>query len=765
MKLTKLIFALNVAVLLAACGSSTSGGSSTGSGSSTSGGSTTSGSTTSGSTSSGGSTSSSGGDSVAPTGLGYSMLPNGKDGYNYEPSEISKISRPNYDRDASIAAFEKTLYKHLRSVGCAGCHSSDSAGQAPLHSDSDVALAHDYALTRVNFADPENSRMVIRQKIERHGCARTNDSKACASAAEEMLSAVEDWADAVADMIPEAPRTVPVGETISEADVESWIAADKATLSSADKDYIIYTSLHEMHNDHDNVTAADLEIFRVGLSKALNSVARWAPEIKNPIDVNGKGILYKFDTRWYWGYNKGVTKIIFGGSDDDMAFGREGKMGVDGKQVPSNVQSQTYGYTKNITKDDNLAKLVWERILHGNVEGAKFNGNIPPYIDGFKGKTSSNAAGSYIKPADFEWVEAGQLVYTVTRPDVYNSIMMIPMHAHQLEAELGVEIKDENNGLSTWDLVTTWEAITIDSRLLFRAETDHGWYWKSWDIFTGQIEQGNISIYDVYNKYPDSIRFPWWANPLPKFVNTQTANGREDGTHSFIASLAQPYNSNPAGCDPQPSFSGIAAFKNCRHYSGTGGLQQAASEMIWDLPNGLQGYMLTGAFNQRRVDAFINIVRDPRIIRDATDEIGHFIDFEYTRSGGRKGNAGDPRLNVGSSCIGCHVDGMNRINNDSGDWARMEKEKRGSSPWPKGKYGIDAWIDDGKTLDKIIELYPPSETINEYNEEARKTFLGSMTEMKEGMMKGVDKNTYVEPVITVVEYVQSTYNYPQTTSN
>jgi hypothetical protein len=36
---------------------------------------------------------------------------------------------------------------------------------------------------------------------------------------------------------------------------------------------------------------------RVGLSKALNTSARWAPKIVNPVDVNGKGILYKFDIR------------------------------------------------------------------------------------------------------------------------------------------------------------------------------------------------------------------------------------------------------------------------------------------------------------------------------------------------------------------------------------------------------------------------------------------------------------------------------------
>ncbi len=78
-------------------------------------------------------------------------------------------------------------------------------------------------------------------------------------------------------------------------------------------------------------------------------------------------------------------------------------------------------------------------MLHGNVEGAVTNGTIPPYINGFHGTRSRNAAGEYIAPQDFEWVETAQLIYTLTRPDVYNAIMMIPMTSDQLEDELGVD--------------------------------------------------------------------------------------------------------------------------------------------------------------------------------------------------------------------------------------------------------------------------------------------------------------------------------------
>jgi hypothetical protein len=69
----------------------------------------------------------------------------------------------------------------------------------------------------------------------------------------------------------------------------------------------------------------------------------------------------------------------------------------------------------------------------------------------------------------------------VTRPDVYNALMAIPGYSHELERELGV---DKSKGINSYDYVVTYEAITIDSRFLWRAKTPHGYYWKTFDVFT-----------------------------------------------------------------------------------------------------------------------------------------------------------------------------------------------------------------------------------------------------------------------------------------
>ena len=695
----------------------------------------------------------------------YAALPNGRGGVNYEPVAVPA----DFDKATSLAAFKETLYPFLRSSTCAACHSSSistaSGAQAPLHADGSVELAHDYALTRVNFADPEDSKLVVRMAIDRHNCPRSD----CAAAAADMLFAIKAWKDRIAATLPQTPRMVALTTKITEAEVTQWIGEDRAKLAAADKDYIIYTSLHELHNE--GLTADEMNIVRVGLSKALNSVARWAPAVVNPVDVNGMGILYKFDIRDYWGWNKGVTRLLFGGSDDDLAFGSN-KLDFRGNPVNSSVQQQRYNYSSAVTWDPQFAQVIWERVLHGNVEGANVRGStIPPYIDGFRGTRSRNAAGEYIKPSDFQWVETAQLIYTLTRPDVYNAIMMLPMYADQLEDELGV---DRSQGMDSYDYVVSFDAITIDSRLLWRARRkDGGWYWKTWDIFTGQLNNstnafsgGDRNIFEIYREGGEDIRFPFWANPVPVFVSPRYTNNpnEPDPKFSFIATLAQPLGFVPPGCDPKPNFSGISGFYNCKHFTGTSGGQQSASEIIWDLPNGLQGYMLTGAFNQRRVDAFTNIVRDPRVVPNAMDNIATQTGFSFGKIvNGRQtlGGFSDPRLNVGSSCIGCHIDGMNRINNDLRDWLDESPTRL-----PKGPFGVDKWINDSATVARVRDLYPPSDVIRGYVEDARKTFLGAMGAIKHGMVVGTDKNVYVEPVIWTVEYVQrQKYRYPQTTSN
>jgi hypothetical protein len=251
---------------------------------------------------------------------GYSELPDGRGGTNVEG--VAYTPEMSFDKKRSLKAFQETLYPLLRAK-CAACHSTENrtgtGAQAPLHADVDVNLAHEYALTRVNFRDPENSKLVVRMGIDRHNCF----DGSCATASKEMLAAVIAWRNAVAGMIPEVPRGVPQSTKITEEQVLEWMKTDQASIPAADREFIKYASFHQLHNA--GVTAQNMNHARAGLSKALNSTARWAPRIVNPVDVNGKGTLYRFDIRDYWGYTLIDTSdpdfaLFYGGSDDDLAF-------------------------------------------------------------------------------------------------------------------------------------------------------------------------------------------------------------------------------------------------------------------------------------------------------------------------------------------------------------------------------------------------------------------------------------------------------------
>lgn len=749
-KLKNICMMLVAAGLLSACGSSsTSGGSSStgssssGSTSSTSGGGSTSGGSTSGSSTSGGSSSGSAGPGLAVHKDGYVELPNGRGGVNIEATVYDSVM--GFDKKVSQAAFEKSVYPILR-ANCAGCHSTEntagSGAQAPLHSDVDPELAHEYALTRVSFREIHDSKLSTRLWIDRHNCFDSS----CSAAAKKMDDAIGEWYDGVKHMLPEVPRLVDDSTKISDSEIQEWIDADKAKLSGGDQEFIQYTSLHVLHNE--GVSAQNLNHARVGLSKALNSTARWAPEIVNPVDVNGKGILYKFDIRDYWGWSmidtSGNFQLWYGGSDDDLAFAS--KKDLNGNDVSfADLGRMKHTMKSSVSEDLTFARAVWARVLKGNAEGADGAASLPPNIDGLVGKRTQGGNNQpYIKPEDFKYAEVTQLIYTLTRPDVYNAIMAIPGYSTFFEEELGVQ---KNDGADSFDWILTHKAITIDARQYFRAKQTTGkggYYWKTFDTFATGWE----NIDEIYAK--GEGRSPFWASPIPKFISAGGGGGTSPSTLSIIQGKSL------FASDANGERGGGVFDENERD-----GGQQMAEEVIWSLPNGLQGYALFGGFNQRRVDAFTHIVRDPRILRGADDDVlVNYAGDGHRLSPQRQTGISDVRLNNASSCIGCHIDGMNRGNNDIRDWLDESPGRL-----PKGKDVTDRWRDDASKVARIKELYQPSEYTRKLMEDDRRPFLEAMGEIKSSMMLGDDINTYVEPCIWNIEWARNYYAFPVTRSS
>jgi hypothetical protein len=576
-----------------------------------------------------------------------------------------------FDLAGSLAAFKTTLYPLLR-ANCAKCHSTEAGAQAPIHADPDADLAHRYALTRVNFRHPEDSKMVLHVQLIKHHCFGSG----CPDATNQLTAAVKSWAAAI--RVPEVPRSVPQETKVTEEDVRQWIAADRAKLAPADAEYVVYASLHEMHNA--GLSADRLNVGRAALSKALNATARWAPKIVNPVDINEKGMVYRFDLRDYWGYNKGVKSIAYGGSDEDIFFGDR-----------KDMLSFRFSFARSVSKDPAFAKKVWARVQEGSKEAFKV------------GAAAANTRGF---KADY--VEVGQLVYTLTRADVYNAIMSIPVYATELEDELGVV---KSRGLQSYRYVAVDHGITIAPRMMFRAATSSGgWYWKAFDLFTGS---GQV--------------YPFWDHPIPKFVslNADTANDL-----SLLATLVQPQGTAPPGCDASGPF--------CTHYTGTGGVQQHASETIWSLANGLHAYAIYGGLNQRRTDAFTFIVVDPRRVRSAGQDGGN------PRS--------ELRLTQAGSCFTCHEEGMKRENNDLRD--RLDAGTLDRS-----------WTSDASVADQVRSLYPQTKELRPLIEGDHRPYLEAMRQIKEGMLLGDDKNLHVEPIGWTFEWAQAHYPYADTVAN
>jgi hypothetical protein len=269
--------------------------------------------------------------------------------------------------------------------------------------------------------------------------------------------------------------------------------------------------------------------------------------------------------------------------------------------------------------------------------------------------------------------------------------------------------------------MVTHEAITIDGRFYYRARTPDGFYWKTFDIFTAGDG-------DIDKQYADGkVSMPMWQQPIPKFIKEQGGTTPEDLT--YVAMLP------------------LGGYANGQ-YTGQAGGQASAEEVIWSLPNGLQGYAIFGAWAQRRVDAFTQIVRDPRLQKYVGDHTN-----DNVTGTGRSAAVTDQRLGV-ASCAGCHIDGMNRSNNDIRDWLDESPDRI-----PRGENGAGEWINDPATVKRVRELYPPSSEMRPKMESDRAQFLTAMGQIKEGMILGNDKNTYVEPIVWTTEWAQKYYRY------
>ena len=173
------------------------------------------------------------------------------------------------------------------------------------------------------------------------------------------------------------------------------------------------------------------------------------------------------------------------------------------------------------------------------------------------------------------YVRADWFIATASRPPLYNSFLNLPTTARQLEELLGVDLAADflNGKLRRAGFLKS--NVSSQNRMIERHDSRFGAYWKSYDFRSSQNRESLVS-------------FP--LGPTAAFI-------------------------------PNHPFPDLA-------------FEQAGGEIIFNLPNGLQGYMLVENHDNRLDIAPIEVVRD------------------------REETAGTPQIVNGLSCMACHVNGM-----------------------------------------------------------------------------------------------------------
>jgi serine/threonine-protein kinase len=215
-------------------------------------------------------------------------------------------------------------------------------------------------------------------------------------------------------------------------------------------------------------------------------------------------------------------------------------------------------------------------------------------------------------------VRADWFIANAGRPPLYHTLLQIPKYAYELEKKLGVDVEYNFTKGKLARAAFTSSGVSNSNRMIERHASLFGAYWKSYD-FANSSGQKNLFVF-----------------PLgPVFKNN-------------------PYDRY--------------AFK---HDGG---------EMIFNLPNGMQGYMLIKAKDDERIDEGpIAIVSDSKKF------------------------SGTPEVVNGISCMGCHRDGMIDA--------------------PKDMVRTGHVLGSGELSDQIYRLYPAPEDMAKLIGQDRKKFL------------------------------------------
>jgi hypothetical protein len=191
---------------------------------------------------------------------------------------------------------------------------------------------------------------------------------------------------------------------------------------------------------------------------------------------------------------------------------------------------------------------------------------------------------------DLPYIRADWFISTASRPPLYHTLLELPETAKDLEKKLNVDVEADflRNKLVRAGFATS--GVSAQNRLVDRHPATHGMYWKSYDFKTNE-GAGNL-----------------FRRPLgPKFT------GNEFTEQAF---------------------------------------ESDGGEMIFNLPNGLQGYFLTDGAGKRIDSGPVEVVSDALK------------------------TSGTPAIVTGLSCMACHKHGVIRFKDTLSAGAAVGGEAR-----------------------------------------------------------------------------------------
>ena len=248
------------------------------------------------------------------------------------------------------------------------------------------------------------------------------------------------------------------------------------------------------------------------------------------------------------------------------------------------------------------------------------------------------------------YIRADWFTFTATQPPLYHDLLGIPLHADDLEKQLKVNRYDDFLRNKLVRAAFAESGVSSNNRLVDRHVGSYGAYWRSYD-FAKNDTRSNIFSFPLGPEFRD--------NPFNHF-----------------------------------------AFK------------EAGGELIFNLPNGLQAYMLVDDVG-KRID-----VGPTNVVADAVNR-----------------TSGTVEVINGISCMSCHKNGMIRF---------QDTLRNGSAVF-------------GPALEKVQDLVPPPDQMLKFIKKDEDRFLSALDEaigpfLRVGPDEKRDIREFPEPVGNIARF-------------